>query len=178
MSTQPDPQRRKDTARLRSRILPHPVLSAMMFVVWSLLQNSVALGTLIAGAILSIAIPLLTKGFLEDSPHTIRLAPMPALLAVVFWDILSANIRVAILVLGPMSRIHPRFVQVPLELTSPLALTTLAGIITLTPGTVSANISGDRRTLLVHALSTTDPDAIVADIKRRYERPLMEIFGC
>lgn len=178
MSTQPDPQRRKDAARLRTRILPHPVLSAMMFVVWSLLQNSVAPGTLVAGAILSIAIPLLTRGFLEDSPQTVRLAPLPGLLVVVLWDILTANIRVAILVLGPMSRIRPHFVEVPLELTSPLALTTLAGIITLTPGTVSANISGDRRTLLVHALSTTDPAAIATEIKTRYERPLMEIFGC
>lgn len=178
MSNHPDPQRRKGATRFRTRVLPHPVLSAVMFVVWSLLQDSVSAGTLVAGAILSIGIPLLTHGFLEDSPQTMRLAPVPALLAVVLWDILTANIRVAILVVGPMSRIHPRFVEVPLEVTSPLALTTLAGIITLTPGTVSANISGDRRTLLVHALSTTHPEAIIADIKTRYERPLMEIFGC
>lgn len=178
MSTQPDPQRPRDSARLRTRVVPHPVLSAVMFVVWSLLQNSVAPGTLVAGAILSIAIPLVTDGFLKDTPQTVRLAPVPALLGVVLWDILTANVRVAILVLGPISRIHPRFIEVPLEVTSALAQTTLAGIITLTPGTVSANISGDRRTLLVHALSTTHPETIVADIKTRYERPLMEIFGC
>ena len=77
-----------------------------------------------------------------------------------------------------IERLRPRFLLVPLQVESPTAITLLAAIITLTPGTVSSNVSGDRRTLLVHALSETDPEAAVALIKARYERPILEIFGC
>ena len=60
----------------------------------------------------------------------------------------------------------------------PYVATLLASVITLTPGTVSTNLSGDRRTLLVHALDVHDPAEDVARIKRRYEAALMEIFPC
>jgi multicomponent K+:H+ antiporter subunit E len=66
---------------------------------------------------------------------------------------------------------------VPLELQQPFAITLLASIISLTPGTVSANLSGDRRSLLVHDLDVEDADeTAVQRIKQRYEKPLMEIF--
>ncbi|MHB1224769.1 MAG: Na+/H+ antiporter subunit E [Gemmatimonadaceae bacterium] len=160
------------------RLLPHPVLSTVLLVSWLLLHDSVAAGVVVSGALLAVGLPLLTRRFWPEAPQTMRLAPVSRLVAVVLWDILAANIRVARLVLGPARALRPRFIELPLAVTSPLAITTLAGIITLTPGTVSANLSGDRRTLLVHALSDDDPAATVADIKQRYERPLLEIFGC
>ena len=65
---------------------------------------------------------------------------------------------------------------IPLALTSPEAITVLAGTITMTPGTVSAELSADGRALLVHGLDVPDPDALVAEIKSRYEARLLEIF--
>ena len=56
------------------------------------------------------------------------------------------------------------------------AITALAGTITLTPGTVSADLSADGRSLLVHCLETADPAATVSQIKERYDRRLKEIF--
>lgn len=167
-----------DRSTVAARLLPHPVLSSALLIIWLLLHDSIAPGVILSGAVLAVALPLLTRGFWPEAPQTMRLAPLPRLAAVVLWDILMANLRVARLVLGPAHRRHPRFIELPLEVTSPLAITTLAGIITLTPGTVSANLSGDRRTLLVHALSDDDPEATIADIRQRYERPLLEIFGC
>jgi multicomponent K+:H+ antiporter subunit E len=82
-------------------------------------------------------------------------------------------------VLGPVDRIQPRFVWVPLSLTEPHAIATLAGIITMTPGTLSSEVTDDRRHLLVHALHCPDDEAaaaLVADILHRYEAPLKEIF--
>ncbi|HCQ57063.1 MAG TPA: Na+/H+ antiporter subunit E, partial [Sulfitobacter sp.] len=63
-----------------------------------------------------------------------------------------------------------------LDLKEPEAITILAGTITLTPGTVSADLSDNGRYLLVHALDATDPDAVRDEIKDRYERRLKEIF--
>jgi multicomponent K+:H+ antiporter subunit E len=65
---------------------------------------------------------------------------------------------------------------IPLDLRHPFSTTLLASIITLTPGTVSVNLSGDRRSLLIHGLAVADPEAAARRVKQRYERPLMEIF--
>jgi multicomponent K+:H+ antiporter subunit E len=100
------------------------------------------------------------------------------LIGLVTYDIVVANIAVARLVLGPTARLKPVFVQVPLTLTQPMSIALLASIITMTPGTVSSDLSKDNKMLLVHALDCSDPDALVADIKQRYEKPLLEIFGC
>lgn len=161
-----------------SRLFPHPILSALLLALWLLAFNSVAPGVMLLGVVVAVLLPLATRSFWPESPARVRLAPVPRLVAIVFWDIVVANLRVALLVLGPQRRLRPRFLLVPLQVESPVAITLLAAIITLTPGTVSSNVSGDRRTLLVHALSETDPDAAVALIKARYERPILEIFGC
>ena len=158
------------------RILPHPIHSSLLLLVWLLAFNSLGLGVLLLGIVVAVVLPLVTRGFWPEAPQQVRLRYVPRLLAVLLWDIVVANVRVALLILGPRRRLHPRFLLVPLALESPFAITTLAGIVTLTPGTVSANLSGDRRTLLVHALSETDPEGAVATIKERYERPLRQIF--
>lgn len=163
---------------MRERLLPHPILSTLLLLVWLLAFNSVAPGVVLLGIAIAIVLPFVTRTFWPEAPQDVRLRPVPRLMLVVLWDILVANVRVALLILGPARRLHPRFLEVPLALESPFAITTLAGIITLTPGTVSANLSGDRRTLLVHALSETDPEGAVATIKRRYEEPLRRIFEC
>ena len=93
------------------------------------------------------------------------------------WDILVANVVVALIVLfKPNRNIKSAWVEIPLELRAPEAITMLAGTITLTPGTLSADLSRDGRSLLVHALHAPDPDAVRDDIKNRYERRLKEIF--
>ena len=88
-----------------------------------------------------------------------------------------ANLQVTRLILLVAARPAAlAFVTIPLELTSPEAITVLAGTITMTPGTFSAELSADGRSLLVHGLDVPDPDALVAEIKSRYEARLLEIF--
>ena len=65
----------------------------------------------------------------------------------------------------------------PLDVEHPYAIALFASIITMTPGTVSAEVSASRREILVHVLDLDDPDALVAGMKSRYEAPLAEIFG-
>ena len=82
------------------------------------------------------------------------------------------------LILGRPRNLRPAFVVVPLDVRHDLAISLLANTISLTPGTVSAQLSEDRQSLLVHALDIDDQDALVATIKPRYEVPLKEIFEC
>jgi multicomponent K+:H+ antiporter subunit E len=94
------------------------------------------------------------------------------------WDIIVANIEVAWIVLTVSNaKLKPAWIVIPLELRTPEAITLLAGTITLTPGTVSADLSQSGHSLLVHVLHTDDPDAERDTIKTRYEARLKEIFG-
>ena len=98
------------------------------------------------------------------------------LLLVVLWDIVVSNITVARLTLGSMQRPRPAWLRVPLATDHPRVNALFASIITTTPGTVSMTIDEERREILVHALNCDDPQAMVADMKARYEAPLMRIF--
>ena len=159
------------------RLLPHPRLTLFVAVIWLGLANEISIGTLVMGLVLGLVLPVLTGPFWPDAPR-LR-APLKILdyFCVVAWDIVLANLQVARLILRvPNDRLRSRYVAVPLALTSPEAITVLAGTITMTPGTVSAELSADGRALLVHGLDVPDPEALVADIKGRYEARLLEIF--
>ena len=101
---------------------------------------------------------------------------MLRLFFIVLKDIITSNIDVARLILGRESAIRPGFVWVPLSIDDPHGIVLLAGIITMTPGTLSADVSADRRYLLVHVFNINDEAELIAGIKSRYEAPLMEIF--
>ncbi|MCR8548175.1 Na+/H+ antiporter subunit E [Salipiger sp. P9] len=159
------------------RLFPHPLLSVTLTIVWLMLVNKVTSGNLALGILLGIVIPVMTAPYWPNRPK-LRAPLMAAEYAlVVLWDIIVANIVVAGIVMFKRNAdIHSQWVVVPLELTSPEAITVLAGTITMTPGTVSATLSADGGSLLVHCLHTDDPDGIRDDIKTRYERRLKEIF--
>lgn len=159
-----------------NHLLPHPVLTPILTIIWLLLANSMTPGHIILGLLLGWSIPMLSTRFW---PETITIyKPMTLLryIGIVIYDIVIANFIVARLILGSPNRLHPVFVAIPLELESELAISLLASCITLTPGTLSASLSPDNKTLLVHALNETDPDALILGIKQRYEKPLKEIF--
>lgn len=158
-------------------LLPHPFLTILLTIVWILLQNKLSAGMLVFGLILGIVIPIITARWWTDRPQGIRPFRMFAYVVLVLWDIIIANIQVAWIILTKSNtRMRPAWVVIPLDLREPEAISILAGTITLTPGTVSADLSESGRYLLVHALDAEDPDAVRDEIKHRYERRLKEIF--
>lgn len=159
------------------RLLPSLPLSVAVFLVWLLLVGSLAPGDLIMATLLAIALPLMTQRLRPNQARMRR--PLLALrfFLLVLWDIVVANLQVARAILGPESRIRPGFIWIPLDITNPYGISALAGTITMTPGTVSIEVSEDRRFLLVHCLLLNDDAAgQIAQIKQRYEAPLREIF--
>lgn len=159
-----------------NHLLPHPILSTVLLILWLLLTNSLSFGQFFLGLLLGGTIPLLTKCFWPERVIIHKPFRLLRYIAILLFDIVTANFIVAKLVLGNPDRLKPVFVELPLDLTSDLAISLLANSITLTPGTVSAQLSADRKHLLIHALNETDPDAMIAAIKQRYEQPLKEIF--
>jgi multicomponent K+:H+ antiporter subunit E len=159
------------------RLLPAPLLSVALFVLWLLLNRSLEIAQLLLALLLALAIPLLLAGLRPMRVRIRRPGAVLRLMLAVVLDTTRSNIAVARLLLRPGPRRHPAgFVHIPLALRDPNGLAVLAMIVCLTPGTAWAELALDRSMLLLHVLELDDAEAIAADIKHRYERPLMEIF--
>jgi multicomponent K+:H+ antiporter subunit E len=145
---------------------------------WMVLAATPSLGNLLLAVLLGLVLPWLTQSFWPDRPHVRRPFAGIALFMRVIADIVAANWIVARLVVGPLDRLRPAFIDVPLDMDNPFVATLLASIVSLAPGTVSVDIDRTRRLLHVHALNVADENQMIATIKNRYEAPLKEIFGC
>jgi len=162
---------------LYRKLMPHPHLTILLTIVWLMLVNRFSLNSLLFGLLLGIAIPFFTARYWPGRPRLRNPRMIAEYIAVAVWDIIVANVQVALIILfRPNERIRSHWIVVPLDLRRPEAVAVLASTITLTPGTVSADFSSRRRNILVHCLHTDDPDKVRDNIKNRYERRLMEIF--
>jgi multicomponent K+:H+ antiporter subunit E len=160
------------------RWLPRPGLTLFLALLWLLMVNTLNPGQVLLALFLGWAIALLCKEFLIDIPPVRRPLKLCLFVVQVFWDIVVANLHVARLVLGPQRNLNPAFVEVPMAIEDEFLLSALASIISLTPGTVSAGLTPDHKILLLHALDVPDSQALIAEVKQRYEAPLLEIFAC
>jgi multicomponent K+:H+ antiporter subunit E len=158
-------------------LFPHPMMTLLLAVVWVILQNEISAGMAVFGLILGTIIPRAFAAWWPDRPMGFKMGRMILYVMLVLWDIVVANVQVAWIVLTRRNKnLRPAWIVIPLDVIQPEAITVLAGTITLTPGTVSADISNTGRHLLVHVLDTDNPDAVRDDIKSRYEARLKEIF--
>lgn len=148
----------------------------MLFLTWLLLQNSVAPGHILLGISLAIVISLLTAPFSPTRTSIRHPLTILVFLGRLLSDILIANLNVARLVLSPTPTLRPGFVVLPLTLKNEFAIAVLANTISLTPGTVSADLSADHSRLLLHCLDVEDETSLVEHIKSRYEVPLRKVF--
>jgi multicomponent K+:H+ antiporter subunit E len=160
------------------KILPAPLISVVLATVWLLLNNSLSIGNIVLAIIFAVTVPWFTEPYRADKPVLRAPGTIIKLGLIVLWDIVVSNITVARQILGNESKLRPQFVWVPLTITDPHGIAALAGIITMTPGTLSADLTEDRKHLLIHALHVEDEPALIDSIKQRYEQPLLEIFKC
>ena len=160
------------------RLLPRPGLSLALFLLWAALTNAASPGTLLLGLLLALVLPFVVAPFWPDALRVSRPGVALKFAVRIVWDMLLANWAVARRVVGPVAKLHPAFVEVPLDLRDPFAATVLGSIVSLTPGTVSIDVDRERWVLQLHALDAPDPDALVRQIKQHYEQPIQEIFRC
>ncbi len=161
---------------LLRRLFPSIPLSVTVFLFGLLLTDDMSRAYLALTALLALVIPQVARRLEREFANVGSLRPLPKLVLVMLYDIVRANWNVARLVLGPRQALHPGWVWIPLELTNIHGITALASLITVTPGTVSAELSDDRRYILIHVLDLKDPQAVIDEIKTRYEKPLRLIF--
>jgi len=159
------------------RLLPAPLLSLALGVLWLVLNQSLALGDFVLGAAIALAAPLLSAP-LRPLPVRIRHpGTVLRLIVAVAHDVVISNWLVGSRILlahrGPP---QSAFVRIPLVLRDANGLAALAIITTVVPGTVWSELALDGSALLLHVFDLDDEVTFVANFKDRYERPLMEIF--
>ncbi|MFW5332587.1 Na+/H+ antiporter subunit E [Hydrogenophaga sp. ZJX-1] len=153
----------------------HPVLSVLLAASWLALSHSLEWVHLLSAVLIGLIVPRLLRPFLTQAsvlhwPTALRL------MVVVLWDIVVSNVVVAKLVLGPLDRMQPGWIPVPLACSHHRVNALFASIITTTPGTVSALIDEEQGVILVHALNCDNPATMAAEMKQRYEAPLLRAF--
>jgi multicomponent K+:H+ antiporter subunit E len=158
------------------RVLPRPILAATVFATWLALNETLHPAHLLLAALLALTLPRWLGRLIPAARVASRPLVALRLLGRLLRDIVVSNLQVARRILGPESAIHPGFVWMPLRLRDPYATATLAAIVTVTPGTLSADISADGRWLLIHALDAGDERSLLESVRRRYEDPLLELF--
>ncbi len=159
------------------RLIPAPMLSVALAVLWLVLARSTSLDQVILGVALGLAVPLITANLRPTTARARRPLVIARFILIVVHDVVVSNFEVAWGVVAWRWRERrARFVIIPLELREPLGLTALAVVTTIVPGTVWSELALDRSALMLHVWDVADVDAFVARYKARYEKPLREIF--
>ncbi|CDN47007.1 Na+/H+ antiporter subunit E [Neorhizobium galegae] len=152
------------------------ILSLVFAVVWVTVTGSATLHNLIFGFALSTLALWIVRDEMGARGYWRRLGRILSLLTLFLKELALSAWKVAVLVMSPRMDLKPGIFAFPLTVTRDFEITLLANLITLTPGTLSVDVSEDRKTLFVHAIDCSDVEATKRDIADGFERKIMEAF--
>jgi len=151
------------------------LINVGLALIWCFLTESFTAATFVIGNVLAAGVLFLSRRLLGETVFFHKLGVFGKLVVVFAREIVVANFQVAWWILRPRLRIKPALIRVPIELETDAAITALAGMISLTPGTVTVDVAPDRRSLVVHCLNVPDIAATKRSIKELFEQPLREL---
>lgn len=152
-------------------LLP-PILAGL----WLLLTGSLSLANLLFGLVVGLAALWLVRDVRVPSDIRVRPLRLLRLVGLFLVELIRSAVRVLVLALSPHPRLSPGFIVVPLTVEREFEIALLANLITLTPGTLSVDLSADHRQLTIHCLEADDPEAIIAAIRTGFEARILEAF--
>ena len=161
---------------MRFRAMSFIVVNLLLTLVWAFVTGSFTLHNLALGFAFGAMSLLLVREQLPASLNRVRPIKLLLLAGLFFKELTLSAIKVAVMVLRPNMRLRPGIFAYPLTITRDFEITLLANLITLTPGTLSVDVSDDRKMLYVHALSCHDPAAERRAISSGFERRIREAF--
>jgi len=153
------------------------LLNLLLALAWILLTGEFTPANFFFGLIASYLLIWLVSTAVGDSgEYTKKVVAVPAFILFFLAEIVKANVRVAFDVLTIRHYMKPAIIGIELEAKTELEITMLANLITLTPGTLSLDISDDRKVLYVHAMYVDDPESFRKMIKEQLEKRLLEVI--
>ena len=152
------------------------LVNVLLALTWSAVSGSFSFLNFAFGFVLAIFALSLIREQVGSTGYFSRARRVISLLLLFVYELVLSAWKVAVLVLSPRMDLKPGILAYPLRVDRDFEITILANLITLTPGTLSVDVSEDRRILYVHALDASDPDATRRDIAEGFERKIMEAF--
>lgn len=152
------------------------LLNIFLALVWTFLQGELRGGNFAVGLLLGYLIIAISERALGQGAYAGKIAQVVSFVGFVLWDIFTASLSLAWLIVQPRPRLQPGVVAVPLDADSDIEIATVANLITLSPGTLTLDISNDRKTLYVHTMVLEDAEAFRRSIKDGYERRVIEVM--
>lgn len=152
------------------------LINVLLVVAWGAVTGSFGTVNLLFGFVLSTVALLLIREQIGTIGYLRRARLATGLAALFLYELALSAVRVFAIVMRPDMNIKPAVFSYPLTVDRDFEITLLANLITLTPGTLSVDVSEDRNTLFVHVIDGVDVDATIADIRDGFERKIMETF--
>lgn len=151
------------------------LVNILLALVWATLTGNMAVKNLALGFLLGYFVLFTVRNALGTRLYSRRVYRAVAFLFYFIWELLMANLRVALDVIAPKDRIRPALLAIPLDSTTDVEITTLANLITLTPGTMTLDVSTDRTVMYIHDMHVQHADDSRQKIKK-LERKLLEVL--
>lgn len=152
------------------------LLNLLLAIAWAALTGSFGPVDLLFGFLLGYLVLWVITRLGQPNKYFSRIPLILGLLGYFLVDLLRANIRMAGIILSAKMKLRPAVIAVPLSLKSEPAIILFANMMTLTPGTLSLDISTDRRMLYIHTVYLDDPEQFKQQLINGYERRLKELF--
>lgn len=152
------------------------LINILLMLAWAAVTGSFAEVNLAFGFLLGFGGLYLIREQVGTSAYTQRVVKGFGLALLFVYELVLSATRVATIVLRPRIKLQPGIIAFPLTVDRDFEITMLANLITLTPGTLSVDVSEDRKTLYVHCIDVPDPQATIDDIKNGFERKILEVF--
>ncbi|MEM8647695.1 MAG: Na+/H+ antiporter subunit E [Pseudomonadota bacterium] len=153
------------------------LVNVLLALAWTSVTGAFTALNFAFGFVLSGIALLLIRGQLDTFNHFRKLYRSIALAVVFVVELVKSSVSVAMIVLSPGRKLQPAIIAYPLTVKSDAEITLLANMITLTPGTLSMDVSDDRSTLYVHAIDAPDIEQVITDIKSSFEERIMRVFS-
>jgi multicomponent Na+:H+ antiporter subunit E len=152
------------------------LLNILLSLAWIALTAQFTPTNLIIGFALGYLVLWVTLRTDSHSVYFIKLRQVISFTFFFAWEVIKANLRVAYEVLTPRHHMSPAVIAIPLDARTGAEITVLANLITLTPGTLSLDVSNDRRVLYIHAMYVKDVVQFKKDLKEELEHRLLEVL--
>lgn len=152
------------------------LINVLLALSWAAVSGSFGALNIVFGFLLGAGALFVIREQVGSVGYFSRIWRIASLAMLFLYELVLSSIRVAVLVLSPKMNLKPGIFAYELKVDRDAEITLLANLITLTPGTLSVDVSPDRKQLFIHALDCSDPDATRLDIAIGFERKIMEAF--
>ncbi len=152
------------------------LFNILLAIAWMMLAGEVRAGTFAVGMIVGYLILWFSRSAWGKTSYFTKIPIVVRFVLYFLKELVIANLKVAFDIVTPKDYMEPGVIAVPLDVETDIEITLFANLVTLTPGTLSLDVSPDRRTLYVHALYVRDADRFRHELKNGLEKRLIEVM--